>query len=289
MTEAEAIKILTANNTNRYITENLNPEISDFIIETLLEMKAKDFKELNAKGGFEFGDLPIPYKMLEKFQGEQTHYSNDLRIEFHKLLNLINEKGSNIEYPYVMTGEEVRGYLSLKPFEVGSSQACEYDWNWIEGYIKNAKDGTKISLLHTHPNPLDKKHNTLYNKYPKQLAKLGVQPDGLNISLADIYAGQYLQMLVEKYGKNIETESTILMFDGMLISFSTKNGITLTEESSLKQENIETKEEAPKIERISKDELERIESELHPKKVVAQSDIKQPKINSHQSIEESCL
>jgi len=96
-------------------------------------------------------------------------------------------------------------------------------------------------LLHTHPNPLDKQHNTLYNKYPEKLSVLGVQPNGLNISLADIYAGQYLQMLVEKHGKEIDTESTILMFDGTLISFSTNKGITLTNEVQI--EKIEQQEQ----------------------------------------------
>ena len=89
-----------------------------------------------------------------------------------------------------------------------------------------------ISIFHTHPKPI--KHNTLYNKYKEILEKFGVKPDGLNLSLSDIYANQYLDMLCKKYNKNdILPQSTILMHDGTLISFSTKNGVHLTIEYQL--------------------------------------------------------
>lgn len=259
----EVFKIANANPTNKFITQHLDEQTLESIIGILEKLNASDFREINPNGAFEFGDIPIPYRQLTKTQNEQTTFSTNLQEHFGEVLKSINTEGTNIEYPFVIRSEENSSeYSKLKPFENGTSQTCQYDWAWIEDYIKNSDKKIKLSLLHTHPNPLDKQHNTLYNKYPEQLGELGVQPNGLNISLADIYAGQYLQMLAEKYGKEIDTESTILMYDGTLISFTTQNGITLTSERNLEkylQANV-----VPKIEPVSKEELEKAKKELYP-------------------------
>jgi len=113
----EAIKILTANKTNRLITENLNPEITDFIISALLELDANDFKELNPNGTFEYGDIPIPYRQLNKYQNEQTTFSCDLQEHLEEILQSINTEGTNIEYPFVIRSEEnISEYSRIKPF-----------------------------------------------------------------------------------------------------------------------------------------------------------------------------
>lgn len=233
----DIFQIANANPTNKYITQHLDENILGYIIEVLEKLNKDDFKELNENGAFEFGDIPIPYRQLVKTSNEQTTFSQDLKECFYKYLSHINTKGENIEYPLIMWSDKnSKEYSNIKEFKVGTSQTCQYDWDWIEESIKNADDKIKISLFHTHPNPLDKQQHTLYNEYTEQLSSLGVLPNGLNISLADIYASQYLQMLAEKYAKDIETESTILMFDGTLISFSTKNGVVLTSENKLELE-----------------------------------------------------
>lgn len=245
MTIDEIFKIANANPTNKFIIQNLDDKTLEIIIAIMENIDANDFKEINKDAEFELNDIPIPYKQLTETPERNTSYSEELHEQFLELLQKINEKDTNIEYPFVMRSlENNTEYSKLKSFDNRGFQSCSYDWEWIENYVKNANGKIKISLLHTHPNPLDHQHNTLFNKYSKQLSECGVQPNGLNISLADIYAGQYLQMLVDKYGKEISTESTILMFDGTLISFSTKNGISLTAELQIEntqqqnQENI---------------------------------------------------
>lgn len=231
MTIEEIFKIANANATNKFITQHLDNETLEIIISIMEKLDSSCFKEINPDAEFEFTDIPIPYKLLNKGDGKQTKISAELHKQFSGLLQKINEKDTNIEYPFVMRSlEDNDEYSKLKPFDNGGLQTCSFDWEWIEDYIKNLDGKIKLSLLHTHPNPLDHQHNTLFNKYPEILSECKVQANGLNISLEDVYACQYLQMLAEKYNKEIEVESCILMFDGTLISFSTKNGLTLTSE-----------------------------------------------------------
>ena len=234
MTDEEIIKLITANNKNKYIFKHLEGECSDVVIEMLENLDSSNFKELDKEGSFEFDDIPIPYERLPKKSGAKAEFSSDMAKEMAELLQKINQEGTNIEYPFIMRTEEgSNAYSVLKPFKSGGSQTCEFDWAWIEDYIKNSNKKIKLSLLHTHPNPLGKQHKTLYNENQEKLTRLGVQSDGLNISLADVYAVQYLQMLAEKYGKDIETESTLLMHDGTLISFSSTDGVKLTSEQHI--------------------------------------------------------
>ena len=262
MNENDIVKIVYANPTNRHITQHLDEQSLQTIIGILEKLNANDFKEINPNATFDYTDIPIPYNQLQKSNDSEPAFSKGIQKDFIKLLKKINTKGTNIEYPFIMqTEKNMNEYSKLKPFETGSSQTCQYDWAYIEDIIKNSNKKLKLSLVHTHPNPLDNQFTTLFNKYKKELSELGVKPNGLNISLADVYATQYLQMLAEKYGKDISTESVILMYDGTLISFTTNNGITLTSERNLEQE----KNKKAQVKPVDKDDLNKIKKELHPK------------------------
>ena len=97
--------------------------------------------------------------------------------------------------------------------------------------------------MHTHPAPLGKEYNTLFNKYKDKLSQLGIKPDGLNLSLADVNIQLVVDNAIKKMGKNVSLESVVLMHDGSLVSFSTNNGLTLTHESQLERH----KEEAENV------------------------------------------
>ena len=244
MTNEEIFKIITANPTNKFIIQHLNKDTIDLVLEIMSKLDAGDFKEARPDAEFDFSDIPIPYEKIGKESTSQTGFSADVQGKFSQLLAKINQEGTNIEYPFVIkTDENSNEYSKMKEFATGSSQTCNYDWKWIEDYIKNADGKMSFSLLHTHPNPLNRQHNTLFNKYSKELSEIGVKPNGLNISIADVYAEQYLEMLIKKYGKEISAGSTILMHDGSLISFCTKNGLTLTNEQKI--ENANKKEVSP--------------------------------------------
>lgn len=237
MTEEQMFKICTATPTNRYICQHLDEKTLDLCLDILLKLDADDFKEINPSAEFDFSCLPIPYSNLESAQHEGQHskFSTEVKQELDKLLKSINIEGTNLEYSYLLTGpRENNIYNNFEPMKVGMLQTVEYDWQRIEEYIKQCDKDIKLSIFHTHPKPIKQQHNTLYNKHKETLEKLGVKPDGLNLSLSDIYANQYLDMLCKKFGKEeIAPESTVLMHDGTLISFSTKNGVRLTSEHKL--------------------------------------------------------
>ena len=242
MTEEQMFSICSANATNRYICQHLDEKTMDMCIEMLLKLDANEFKEINPDAEFDFSCLPIPYSSLVDAEKKQTNFSQEITSELDRLLNNINTFGTNKEYGYLFLGDkDSNSYSECVSMGEGSTQSVQYDWEKIKVYLQDKKND-KVSIFHTHPKPIEKQHNTLYNKHKDMFAKFGVKPDGLNISLSDIYANQYLDMLCHKLGRDdVEAESIILMHNGMLISFSTKNGVSLTGEThlSLDKENEE--------------------------------------------------
>lgn len=245
MTEEQMLNICSANPTNRYICQHLDDKVMDMCMDMLLKLDANDFKEINPDAEFDFTWLPIPYDKINKgSQAKQTTYSPNVKQEFEKLLNLINKEGTNKEYSYMLEGlkEDEESYTDFSPMLVGTNQAVDYDWERIEKYLKKDLKIVNFSIFHTHPKAIGEEHKTLYNEHKEIFKEFGVKSDGLNLSLSDIYANQYLDMLCQKYGRDdIACESTVLMHDGTLISFSTKNGVELTSEQ--KVELIKEKDE----------------------------------------------
>ena len=230
----EIKQILSHNPTNKYIVSQLDDNTFGMIADILSNVEAKDFKEINPEGQFDFTDIPIPHEMLEKKENSKPiKRSQEIEEEIKKLHDQINKEGTNLEYPYVFDGKENQ-ISNIEKMPAGASQACNYDWNYINNLIKN-QDNTNITLFHTHPKPSGQEHNTLYSKYPEKLSALGVKPQGLNLSVADIYAQMYVDKLIKDNGKNITAQSTVLMHDGSLVSFSTQQGLALTEDIKLKQ------------------------------------------------------
>ncbi len=134
--------------------------------------------------------------------------------------------------------------------------SCSYNWGKIEILLKKIKEVDKnnftIAIFHTHPNLFGEKYGTLFEKHEEKYKELGIQPNGLNISLADIYANMYLDMLLKKYCLPQVAESIILMHDGRVVSFNTKNGINLTGNDTLEKISNQTfKKEKPKMEDLT--------------------------------------
>ena len=171
----------------------------------LLKLDANEFKEINPRAEFDFSCLPIPYASLKRINNnEKTTYSQTIKHKLGELLNAINKEGTNLEYSYLFTGKgsnKNNNYNNYEPMKVGLSQSVQYDWKRIEECIKQSNKGSTLSIFHTHPKSIKQQHNTLYNKHKEILEKFGVKPDGLNLSLSDIYANQYLDMLCKKFGK----------------------------------------------------------------------------------------
>lgn len=231
MTEQEIKQIFLCDNTHREIWKRLGKEGQSLVCEILTELPADEFKELNPLAAFDITDVPIPYSRLICSNKSALKLTSELESKMSELLQDINTAEKNLEYPFAfigLDGDEV-DYFAEKPMDVGTGQACTYDWQWIEQFVANPNNaGTKLAIFHTHPNSLGASHNTLYNKYPQILNKVGVMPDGLNISLSDVYVMQYLDMLIEKHNAKITPEALILMHNGELVSFSSTGGLQLT-------------------------------------------------------------
>ena len=207
------------------------------VLDMLENLDGNNFSELNPDAEFDFYCLPIPISNVKNKNSEGLVLSQNVMDEFDILLNKINTENTNIEYPYLLIAEDGKEYNKVIPFEAKNKQTCTYNWEFIEEYIKNCNDNVKIALFHTHPNPLNEEHQTLYNQNKEILEKFNVQPNGLNISMADVTLTLNLQNIVNKHNKsaNILTESVILMHDSNLIAFSTQNNLQLTHNQSLQK------------------------------------------------------
>lgn len=240
MTDEEIFKIVRANATNKFIFEHLDEKTSDLVLSMLEKLDAKQFKEINPNGSFVFDDLPIPYEKLSKSNGnEETAFSTEIQTKLEELTKLINNKGTNFEYSFAFAGRENQDetYSQMKEMGKEKQQTCSYDWEWIEDYIKRCPENINLAIFHTHPNPLGTSFKTLYNENTEILSDFGVKPDGLNLSLADVYATMYLDNLAKKHNKKINTEAMVLLHNGTLLTFSTANGVQLRSDKvlSLKQ------------------------------------------------------
>ncbi len=228
MTIDEMAEVIKASRTNKYIFKHLDDNGMDILIKVMELLDKNDFKEVNPNGRFTFMDIPMPYDQLNRRQAhKKREYSSTVMTEIRGLLNIINHPEKSREYPYVFSGtyDDSVTYFDIKKMQAGSSRACSYDWAWIEEHIKKTPENA-LAIFHTHPNIESKNLLTIFNAYPK-LAEVGVKPNGRNISIADLYANMYVDMLVKKYNKNIKTESHILMYTGELVTFSTRDGIVL--------------------------------------------------------------
>lgn len=216
------IRMIKYNSTHDYIFSRLDTNLRNYILEMLKRLDAADFKEIYDNGTFEFSDLPIPYDVLNSKTNKNISFSNEIRAEFSGLLQKINKEGTNLEYPYVLVGKNGE-FSTINAMQAGGKQSCGYDWQKITELVNNLEDGSLVAIFHTHPKAIGEEHKTLFNKQTKVLEELGVKPNGLNLSLADIYACQYLDGIVKKTGKNISVQSVVLMHDGTLVAFSTQN------------------------------------------------------------------
>ena len=236
MTEEQMLNICSANDTNLFIYASLDKETRKLCEDMLLKLDANDFKEINPDAVFDFTWLPIPYDKLEKStQDNQITYGSNVQQEFKNLFKNINKKGTNREYPYVFYDQkEGKEENEIHKMANGDSEKCDYDWEWIRNFVKEHK-GTNMTLFHTHPNPLGKQQKTLFNKYSEELREFGVKPNGLNLSLSDIYAQMYLEMIISANNPNLTSQSLVLMHTGELVAFSTKNGVKLEHYKKLEQ------------------------------------------------------
>lgn len=251
MTIEEIAKIIQANSTNKFIFNHLDENVQNIIIDLLTEVDANDFKELNDEGNFEFSSLPIPFgKLTLKPVDEQNPtYSYNLLDKIQGLLSKINCKNENYEYPslfYRIGNYDEKYNTSINMSNNLQKTYCSYDWATIKQLLETVKaddkDNFTIALFHTHPNLFGEKYGTLFEKYEEQFSKLGVKPNGLNISLADIYANMYLDNMLRELGLPEVAESIILMHDGRVVSFTTNKGVALTGNSMLEIITKQTRE-----------------------------------------------
>ncbi|MBE5746205.1 MAG: hypothetical protein E7359_02840 [Clostridiales bacterium] len=233
MTELDIEKIVNANSSNKYFFEHLDINTQNLVKDILIKLDAEDFVEINEDAQFDITCIPIPYDKLncDKFNfNKKPLLSKVLQDKTDKLLTDINTKGKNYEYPYILCGlsEEDEKYTDrLKMNSELKQTSCSYDWKTINSFLNQDLQDVNFALFHTHPNLFNEKYNTIAEKYKEELKEFDIKPNGLNLSLSDIFVNLYLEMLVEKRNNNISVQSVVLMHDGTLLSFSTKDKVSL--------------------------------------------------------------
>lgn len=237
MKDGDIAKIINANKTNQLIFNYLDSNIQMYVIEVLENLDASNFKEINKDAKFDLTDIPIP---LTKIQQAECSYkincTSEINSKLKMLYKAINTKETNLEYPGVIcANKDDSTYNKIKIMPANNKQSCNYDWEFIEHLVQNGNSNLMLTLFHTHPNPLNTKHNTLYNQHSEVLDNLGVKKDGLNLSLADIYANIYLENLQSKHNTNVYCQSMVLMHDGTLLTFQTKPYLQITDNQNIKQ------------------------------------------------------
>ena len=68
---------------------------------------------------------------------------------------------------------------------------------------------------------------------------MGVKPDGLNLSMADLIVNMKMDEMIDKSGHDMTAQSYVLMHDGQFVGFSTKNGIALEGSQKIQEQNIQ--------------------------------------------------
>lgn len=237
MTQEEIQQIFNFDETHKFIFNHLDDNTLGIVAEILSVVDSQDFREFNPNAQFDLTDVPIPYQQLSRnAENNGLAMTEDVKAEVDKLLLDINKAGTNKEYPYVFCGfaDDKEGYCAMRKMASGDGQTCQYDWQWIEKFVKE-NECMNIALFHTHPKPIDIQQNTLFNKYPEQLSELGVKSEGLNLSLSDLYAQMYLDNLIARNNPSLTSQSIVLMHTGNLVAFSTQNGVNLDCHQKLEQ------------------------------------------------------
>lgn len=214
------IRMIKYDSTHDFIFDHLDSNLREYVVELLENLDWTYFKEIVSNGEFEFYDLPIPYEKIAKNNNKLTSFSDNINSQLKTLLSKINKEGTNVEYSYFLVdGNGTGEYTEMIEMPVGKKQNCTFDWQKISEYISTIPNGSSLALFHTHPKAIGQEHKTLYNK-DNRLKNFGVKPEGLNLSLADVYACQYLDVLAKRTGKKINVQSVVLMHDGTLVAFS---------------------------------------------------------------------
>lgn len=296
----DVCRIMDYNKVNSALCDALDDRTLGIVADILQHLPAEDFIELNPNVSetekskmFSLFDVPIPIGSLQSNKDETKHFSQSVNQEFVDLLGKINKEGTNVEYPYALFGENNGYNQAHKMYDPNNieklgKQAVEYDSLWLSEFVSK-NDNVSLALMHTHPAPINKEHNTLYNKHQEILSQLGVRPDGLNISLADVNTQFVVGNQIKNMGKNIQFESVILMHDGSLVSFSMDNGLNLTCNKQISMERQEPSRtvnefgeivlgekefkmdnnveipifEPPNVTKVELDEIKRVQDKLH--------------------------
>lgn len=208
-----------------------NPLLEELAEETLAIIQDNNLSEMDIT------DMPISPTAIEDDETEVV-LSEEVIKEYEKLIQLINEPSTALEYPMVLLGKlkeanEIRFYSVEKILYCNNSEnelnsrVVSYDQKKLNEALKIAsKEGYNfISLAHTHPNiPLEERNNTISKFLSKdKKEQFGIRDAGLNISLQDLV--QY-ESIYKAYANNsnIRTFETIIMYNGEITMFGKTNG-----------------------------------------------------------------
>lgn len=180
-------------------------------------------------------NIPIP---LEKIgdTGQTFMVSSTPSEILDVFVEMINEKETALEYPFLLTGTANDDTISLVDIsllysnsQVLQSRVVYVDSQLLGNTVNNANEsGRNIYVIgHTHPKVSeDEKNKTLTSKVSEEIKnKYGIKDVGLNLSLQDLYQLVYFQEALKgKIPEGSKVYLTVLMYDGTFEAISIEDG-----------------------------------------------------------------
>lgn len=163
-------------------------------------------------------------------------FAEDVKNEYQKILKLINEPKTALEYSYLLLGKSAKignekCYLINKIINIDAKQNLGNRATSIDNALLNKEINAAlnegydfISIAHTHPCiPLEESKNTIANYLSEDILKReNIRQPGLNLSLADFLNYEVLYRFFF-YQPHIKTAFTVIMFNQELAIISKQN------------------------------------------------------------------
>ena len=200
------------------------------------DLKKSNILTIPVDEGMDITETPISPFNIKDDQIE-IFLSEEVTKEYNKLVKMINEPSTALEYPIVLLGKHkeadgIRFYFVDKLYycynqdQKLSSRVVYYDQSKLNEIINYANQNgyNFVSLAHTHPNiSQEEKANTIAGNLSDEIKEqFKIREAGLNLSFQDLI--QY-ESLYEYYkdNPNIRTFETIIMYNGEIAMFGKHN------------------------------------------------------------------
>ncbi len=188
--------------------------------------------------GKDITDAPISPMLLDDCT-ENVILSPEVIDEYRKILPIINNPETALEYGYLLVGRKIKTnslenavlieyIFDISKKENVNNRSIEYDNEKLNKIVSSLSTvGCDfMSICHTHPLISKEERKTTVVDYLDDEIKNSecIRDAGLNLSLQDIIGYTSLYNQAKKYYPNVEFSSTVIMYNGEIAMFGINNG-----------------------------------------------------------------